>query len=156
MKLKKFKEHFISTPLGKIFCRSHGSGPALLLLHGYPQTHLMWHKIAPELSKYFTLVVADLRGYGSSFVLPADKKHLNYSKKAILLVVLKKFLVLGIVFFFIFKILDNFFINDKFWVCEKYSIIEDIAFGPRPSILASVEVFEHGSNSAVYVNTDNV
>ena len=44
------------------------------------------------------------------------------------------------IFFFIFKILDNFFINDKLLECEKYSIIEDIAFGPRPSMLASAEV----------------
>ena len=78
---KGFKNKFVVVNKGKIFCRIKGKGIPLLLLHGYPQTHLMWHKIAPELSKYFTLVVADLRGYGSSFVLPADKKHLNYSKK---------------------------------------------------------------------------
>ena len=53
----------------------------MLLLHGYPQTHLMWHKTAPELSKYFTIVAADLRGYGDSFVLKSDKKHKNYSKR---------------------------------------------------------------------------
>lgn len=50
-------------------------------MHGYPQTHFMWHKIATNLSKYFTIVAADLRGYGSSFVLKGDNKHLNYSKR---------------------------------------------------------------------------
>ncbi len=79
--LKGFKKKFIKVKKGKIFCRISGKGPPLLLLHGYPQTHLMWHKTAPELSKYFTIIVADIRGYGSSFVLPSDNKHLNYSKK---------------------------------------------------------------------------
>lgn len=50
----------------RIFVRWSGSGPPLLLLHGYPQTHAIWHKVAPALSKEFTVVVADLRGYGDS------------------------------------------------------------------------------------------
>ena len=76
-----FKKKFIKVNKGKIFCRIKGNGPPLLLLHGYPQTHVMWHKTAPELSKNFTIVVADLRGYGNSLVLPGDKKHINYSKR---------------------------------------------------------------------------
>ena len=43
-----------------------GNGPPLLLLHGYPQTHTMWHKIAPKLAEDFTVVATDLRGYGDS------------------------------------------------------------------------------------------
>ena len=43
-----------------------GSGPPLLLLHGYPQSHVMWHKIAPRLAQDFTVVAPDLRGYGDS------------------------------------------------------------------------------------------
>ena len=82
MKLQNFKEHFVSTPLGKIFCRSHGSGPALLLLHGYPQTHLMWHKTAPSLSENFTIIAADLRGYGDSMAPASDDKHQTYSKRS--------------------------------------------------------------------------
>ena len=78
MKLQNFKEHYISTPLGEIFCRCYGNGAPLLLLHGYPQTHLMWHKTAPELSKSFTVVAADLRGYGNSLAPPSDNKHYNY------------------------------------------------------------------------------
>ena len=76
-----FKKKLIKVNRGKIFCKFKGNGPPLLLLHGYPQTHLMWHKTAPELSKYFTVVVADLRGYGNSLVLPGGKEHFNYSKR---------------------------------------------------------------------------
>ena len=76
-----FVKKFVKVTKGKIFCRVGGKGPPLLLLHGYPQTHLMWHKTAPQLKKYFTVVAADLRGYGSSFVLPGDLKHINYSKR---------------------------------------------------------------------------
>ena len=76
-----FIKKLVKIKKGKIFCRVGGKGIPLLLLHGYPQTHLIWHKTAPELAKNFTVVVADLRGYGSSFALPGDKKHINYSKR---------------------------------------------------------------------------
>tara|TARA_B100000579_G_scaffold379277_1_gene346515 strand:+ start:256 stop:1131 length:876 start_codon:yes stop_codon:yes gene_type:complete len=76
-----FQKKFVKVKKGKIFCKVKGNGQPLLLLHGYPQTHLMWHKIAPELSKYFTIIVADLRGYGNSLVLKGDPKHKNYSKR---------------------------------------------------------------------------
>ena len=59
-----------------------GSGPALLLLHGYPQTHAMWHKVAPRLAEHYTVVAADLRGYGRSDKPPSDKHHTPYSKRA--------------------------------------------------------------------------
>ncbi|MEL6572772.1 MAG: alpha/beta hydrolase [Pseudomonadota bacterium] len=62
-----------------------GSGPPLLLLHGYPQTHVMWHKVAPELAKHFTLVIADLRGYGDSSKPPSDDTHAPYAKRAMAL-----------------------------------------------------------------------
>jgi len=78
---KGFKKKFIKINKGKIFCRYKGNGSPLLLLHGYPQTHMMWHKTAPELSKYFTVVVADLRGYGNSLVLSGGRNHINYSKR---------------------------------------------------------------------------
>ena len=76
-----FITKFVKIKKGNIFCRIGGKGIPLLLLHGYPQTHLMWHKTAPELAKNFTVVSADLRGYGSSFVLSGGKKHINYSKR---------------------------------------------------------------------------
>ena len=78
---KGFKKKFIKTKKGRIFCRIGGQGSPLLLLHGYPQTHLMWHKTAFQLSKNFTVVAADLRGYGSSFAPTGDAMHINYSKR---------------------------------------------------------------------------
>ena len=59
-----------------------GSGPPLLLLHGYPQTHVMWHKIAPRLAQDFTVVVPDLRGYGDSSKPDGGPDHAGYSKRA--------------------------------------------------------------------------
>ena len=61
---------------------SKGAGPPLLLLHGYPQTGYMWHKIAPRLAKDFTVVVADLRGYGDSDKPTSSEDHAVYSKRA--------------------------------------------------------------------------
>jgi len=78
---KGFKKKFVKVNKGKIFCRVGGKGPPLLLLHGYPQSHVMWHKTTNELAKSFTIIVADIRGYGSSFVLKSDSKHINYSKR---------------------------------------------------------------------------
>ena len=57
-------------------------GPALLLLHGYPQTHAMWHKIAPHLATRYNVVATDLRGYGDSAKPPTDAGHAPYSKRA--------------------------------------------------------------------------
>jgi haloacetate dehalogenase len=59
-----------------------GKGPPLLLLHGYPQTHVMWHKVAPGLARDFTVVVPDLRGYGDSGKPKSDPAHFVYSKRA--------------------------------------------------------------------------
>jgi haloacetate dehalogenase len=59
-----------------------GSGPPVILLHGYPQTHVMWHKIAPRLAERFTVVAADLRGYGDSSKPPDGPNHAGYSKRA--------------------------------------------------------------------------
>lgn len=59
-----------------------GKGPPLLLLHGYPQTHAMWHKVAPALAREFTVVCADLRGYGDSGKPASDDAHVTYSKRA--------------------------------------------------------------------------
>ena len=59
-----------------------GSGPPVLLLHGYPQTHVMWHKVAPRLARDYTVVCADLRGYGESSKPKGLPDHSNYSKRA--------------------------------------------------------------------------
>jgi len=70
-------------PVGEtiIFARHGGEGPPLLLLHGFPQTHLMWRDIAPVLAKRFTVVCADLRGYGRSGCPPSEPDHSPYSKR---------------------------------------------------------------------------
>jgi haloacetate dehalogenase len=58
-----------------------GSGPPLLLLHGYPQTHVLWHAVAPRLAESFTVVAPDLRGYGQSSKPPGDADHAAYAKR---------------------------------------------------------------------------
>ena len=58
-----------------------GEGPPVLLLHGYPQTHAMWHLVAPRLAKSFSVVALDLRGYGDSDKPPGDAAHERYSKR---------------------------------------------------------------------------
>ena len=63
-----FQSHWIDTESGRFFARSGGKGPPVLLLHGYPQTHVEWHKIAPRLAERYTVVAMDLRGYGWSFL----------------------------------------------------------------------------------------
>ncbi len=61
-----FASHWIDTSIGKMFARSGGAGPPLLLLHGYAQSNVMWHRVAPELARHFTLILPDLPGYGWS------------------------------------------------------------------------------------------
>ena len=77
-----FAERRIDTSAGEIFARTGGSGPPLLLLHGYSQTHVMWHRVAPVLAPYFSLVIPDLPGYGSSAVPKADAQHAPYDKRS--------------------------------------------------------------------------
>ncbi|MGH7112936.1 MAG: alpha/beta fold hydrolase, partial [Stellaceae bacterium] len=78
-----FEQRRITTSGAEINLLSGGSGPPLLLLHGYPQTHLMWRKVAPRLAAEFTVVVPDLRGYGDSSKPPAGPDNANYSKRAL-------------------------------------------------------------------------
>jgi len=62
--------------------RTHGSGPALVMLHGMPQTHYIWHKIAPALAEHFTVICPDITGYGETFKPPATTDHAPYAKRA--------------------------------------------------------------------------
>ena len=80
-----FRTEKIKTSGATIHTVIGGSGPPLLLVHGYPQTHVEWHKIAPRLAKQFTVVMTDLRGYGDSSVPPDGENHANYSKRAMAL-----------------------------------------------------------------------
>ena len=77
-----FASRWIDTAHGRFFARSGGSGPPLLLLHGYPQTHVIWHKMAPRLAERFTVVAMDLRGYGWSS-LPEGANGGGMSKRAL-------------------------------------------------------------------------
>ena len=65
----------VVTSGARIRVRTGGQGPALLLLHGYPQTHALWHKVVKLLKDRFTLVCADLRGYGDSDKPASDAEH---------------------------------------------------------------------------------
>lgn len=65
----------------EIACLVGGSGPALLLLHGFPQTKAIWHQVAPALAKHFTVVASDLRGYGQSSKPASAEDHSTYSKR---------------------------------------------------------------------------
>ena len=75
------RETRFQTGEAEIYARIGGSGPPLLLIHGFPQTHAMWHRIAPELMQNFTCVMPDLRGYGYSSCPPNDAANLAYSKR---------------------------------------------------------------------------
>lgn len=75
-----FATHWVDVPAGRIFARSKGEGPPLLLLHGFPQTHAEWHRIAPQLAEKFTVVVMDLRGYGWSSA-PDSRDGALYTKR---------------------------------------------------------------------------
>jgi len=76
-----FEERTIEANGAKHFFRVGGTGSPLLLLHGYPQTHVAWHDLAPLLAKYFQVILPDLRGYGNSVGPEDDSEHEAYSKR---------------------------------------------------------------------------
>jgi len=77
-----FESHWIDTEVGRVFARSKGDGPPVVLLHGFPQTHVMWHHLAPTLAETYRVVCMDLRGYGWSSAPKGDPTHDTYSKRA--------------------------------------------------------------------------
>jgi haloacetate dehalogenase len=77
-----FVQATIDTGEARIRVRHGGSGPPVLLLHGIPETHVMWHKVAPQLARDFSVVAADLRGYGDSSKPASTPDHAPYSKRA--------------------------------------------------------------------------
>jgi haloacetate dehalogenase len=76
-----FESQTIGTGDTGIFIRKAGFGPPVLLLHGFPETHLMWRDVAPLLAREFTVVCADLRGYGQSGAPASTPDHATYSKR---------------------------------------------------------------------------
>lgn len=79
---REFVTETVKTGAADIHLVHGGSGPPLLLLHGYPQTHVMWHQVAPQLAQYFHVICPDLRGYGDSSKPASTSDHSNYSKRA--------------------------------------------------------------------------
>ena len=81
MTFPDFSQKYLKLKDGNIFVTQGGQGFPILLLHGYPQHHFMWHKIAPLLAKNFTVIATDLRGYGKSLKPEGKPDHSNYSKR---------------------------------------------------------------------------
>lgn len=77
-----FESRRFQTKGAEIFARIGGKGPPLFLLHGYPQTHVIWHRVAPQLASHFRLILCDLRGYGDSSIPETVADHATYSKRA--------------------------------------------------------------------------
>ncbi len=95
--LNGFGDNRVTLPSGvTLRVRQAGIGPALVLLHGYPQTHLCWHKVAPALVEAgFRVILPDLRGYGDSDKPPSDTTHAAYSKRAMALDIAELMTTLG-------------------------------------------------------------
>jgi haloacetate dehalogenase len=72
----------IQGPAGRLHTLRGGQGEPLLLIHGHPQTHVMWHRVANQLAGHFTVILMDLRGYGDSARPRSDDGHVTYSKRA--------------------------------------------------------------------------
>ncbi|AKA06632.1 alpha/beta fold hydrolase [Streptomyces noursei] len=79
--LPEFSHRTVDAEGVRINVQIAGEGPPLLLLHGYPQTHLIWHQVAPHLAAGHTVVLTDLRGYGDSDKPPSDPDHTTYAKR---------------------------------------------------------------------------
>lgn len=90
-----FEASLIDVGETSIFIRRKGAGPPLLLLHGFPETHAMWHRVAPRLAEAFTVVCADLRGYGASGKPPSAADHAPYAKRAMARDMVRMMEVLG-------------------------------------------------------------
>ena len=90
-----FESRWIDTAVGRIFARTGGKGPPLMLLHGYPQTNVMYHRVAPALAECFSLVIPDLPGYGWSAVPRAGERHAPYDKRSMANVMIEVMAALG-------------------------------------------------------------
>ena len=93
--LDQFRSTFLNVNGVSIHLRHGGIGPPLLLLHGYPQSHLIWHAVADELARHYTVVMPDLRGYGDSSKPHGLDDHGNYSKRVMAQDMLEVMSVLG-------------------------------------------------------------
>src|SRR6266850_356207 len=80
--LESFKTAEIEVAGNKIFCRRYGQGPAILMVHGFPRTSLMWRFLAPKLAENHTVICVDLRAHGRSGIPASADDHFPYSKRA--------------------------------------------------------------------------
>ena len=99
--LDTFTRQFIKTSGADILVRSAGVGEPLVLLHGYPQTGVMWHRVANQLARNFFVVCPDLRGYGDSSKPDSGWRHEPYSKRAMAQDIIDVTLSLGFNEFFV-------------------------------------------------------
>lgn len=76
-----FRQSHVATNGVTLSVHRGGAGPALILLHGYPQNHMAWHRVAPGLARHFDVIIPDLRGYGDSDAPPDDAAHMAYAKR---------------------------------------------------------------------------
>lgn len=90
-----FASRSVPTSNGAVFVREGGAGPAVLLLHGFPETSLMWHAVAPILAADFTVIAADLPGYGHSDCPPDGAAHTAMSKRALATTLIAAMKMLG-------------------------------------------------------------
>jgi len=96
-----FDEGRLALEHSEVYYRKGGSGPPVLLLHGFPQTHAAWHRVAPLLASRYTVIVPDLRGYGRSTGPAPDSAHEHYAKRAMAQDVLALMRSLGFPRFFL-------------------------------------------------------
>ena len=94
-----FASKWVDTRMGRMFVRQGGNGPSLLLLHGYPQTCVMWHRVAALLAPHYTLVIPDLPGYGWSVAPRAQVNHAPYDKRSMAAIMIEIMEQLGFVRF---------------------------------------------------------
>src|SRR3984885_5465185 len=99
--LDGFSAQRIATGEAELFVRIGGAGPPLVCLHGYPQSHLTWRKVAPLLTERYTVILPDLRGYGASEIVASDAAHLAYSKRVMARDIIALMSVLGYERFFL-------------------------------------------------------
>ena len=94
-----FASKWVDTSMGRMFVCLGGNGPSLLLLHGYPQTCVMWHRVAALLAPHYTLVIPDLPGYGWSVAPRAQVNHAPYDKRSMAAIMIEIMEQLGFVRF---------------------------------------------------------
>jgi haloacetate dehalogenase len=90
-----FEDRRITVPRGTVRARVGGDGPPVLLLHGWPETHLAWHAVAPALAERYTVVAADLPGCGGSLRPPVSADHAAHAKRALALDLVAAMFALG-------------------------------------------------------------